>query len=314
MIFQKAGKIAQDFHVLGVSTIPSYLWSGSFPVLFDSGISCLGGIYAKAARNVLGKRHPEILFLTHAHFDHVGSAAYLKREFPGLKIAASKTAVNVLSKPSAIERISSLNEFASTFGRVQASEGNLEDELVDYPFENFQVDICLEDEQTFDLGGGNQLLVFATPGHTNDFMTFYFPDKKILVASETVGCADHTGYIYSEFLTSFDDYLTSLRRLKKLEVDVLCMGHYTVATGDDARDHFDRSIEALKMYRTRVEQLLEEENGNVAAVVARVKNEEWDPRPGPKQPEPAYLLNTEARVRHIKELFASKSAPQAQDR
>lgn len=37
--------------------------------------------------------------------------------------------------------------------------------------------------------------------------------------------------------------------------------------------------------------------------VKRVKEIEWDPRPYPKQPEEAYLLNTRARVRLIASEF-----------
>jgi hypothetical protein len=35
--------------------------------------------------------------------------------------------------------------------------------------------------------------------------------------------------------------------------------------------------------------------------MARVKAEEWDRRPMPKQPEPAYLLNLRERVRGVRD-------------
>jgi hypothetical protein len=48
-----------------------------------------------------------------------------------------------------------------------------------------------------------------------------------------------------------------------------------------------------------VEKFLFQENGDVEKVVERVKKTEWDPRPWPKQPESAYLLNTWNRVNTI---------------
>jgi hypothetical protein len=50
-----------------------------------------------------------------------------------------------------------------------------------------------------------------------------------------------------------------------------------------------------------VEQLLVAEKGNLENVVARVKAEEFDRRPDSdmKLPEPAYLLNLQAKVKAI---------------
>jgi len=48
-----------------------------------------------------------------------------------------------------------------------------------------------------------------------------------------------------------------------------------------------------------VERILMDEDGDIERTVERVKAEQWDPRPLPKQPEPAYLLNTRARVKNI---------------
>jgi hypothetical protein len=51
-----------------------------------------------------------------------------------------------------------------------------------------------------------------------------------------------------------------------------------------------------------VDGLLDQEHGEVDRVVARVKAQEYDPQPQPKQPEPAYLLNLRARVSHLASL------------
>ena len=45
--------------------------------------------------------------------------------------------------------------------------------------------------------------------------------------------------------------------------------------------------------------LLTREKGDVGRVVELVKADEYDSRPEPKQPEPAYRINLEARVKHL---------------
>jgi hypothetical protein len=48
-----------------------------------------------------------------------------------------------------------------------------------------------------------------------------------------------------------------------------------------------------------VEEFLIQENGDIDQTVSRVKAVQWDNRPWPKQPEPAYILNTRQRVKTI---------------
>lgn len=300
MIFTDMGEVVPGFHVLGNSHTPSYLLDGPRPVLFDGGMSFLADLYVEHARQVLGDRTPEILFLTHVHFDHCGAAAALLEAFPGLRAAASSRAAEILRRPRALALMESLNEevrsLAPAIGVTR---------LAAAPFRPFSVDWELTDGDEIDLGGGQSVRVVATPGHTRDFLSYYVPERRILVASEAVGCAHRSGRPMVEFIADYDAYLASIRQLRELDVEVLCQGHEKVYVGRDVRDYFDRSIEAAETYRRRVEELLDTEGNDAARVVRRIKAEEYDPLPDPKQPEPAYLLNTEARVR----VLASRRFP-----
>jgi len=82
-------------------------------------------------------------------------------------------------------------------------------------------------------------------------------------------------------------------------VEVLCTGHHMVLTGADARTHLLDSLDQAADYVTRVERFLLDEDGDVDRVVRRVKIREWDPKPLPKQPEKAYMMNTKARVQTV---------------
>jgi hypothetical protein len=54
------------------------------------------------------------------------------------------------------------------------------------------------------------------------------------------------------------------------------------------------------------EAFLVQEKGDVDRVVGLVKAVEWDPRPWPKQPESAYVLNTRQRVTTIQNRMAQR--------
>jgi len=50
-----------------------------------------------------------------------------------------------------------------------------------------------------------------------------------------------------------------------------------------------------------VYELLLSEAGDVERVMRKIKAEEYDPKPGLKQPDDAYLLNLRAQVTHLAE-------------
>ncbi len=294
MIFQTTGRVVDDFYVLGMNSVPSYLLDGSCPAIFDAGLTFLGKFYEESARVVLGERKPRYLFITHAHFDHVGAVAYLTRSFPGLKIVTSTRAAQILARPGAIETIGRLSKQSGDLAQTLGATG-----LLDEPFKQFVPDLVLEDGDEVELGDGLTVRALATPGHTRDFLSFYIPKKKILVSSEASGCPDMTGYVFSEFLVDYDAYVESIKRLQGLGAEVVCPGHYQVFTGEDARDLFGRSLRAAEEYRVLVERLLDEESGDIDRVIERVRAVEYDSKPHPKQQEPAYLINTRARVEHL---------------
>ncbi len=298
MVFQRTGRVRGDFYALGVPGVPVYLLDGDHPVLFDAGFTCLGRIYEEAIREVLSDRPPEILVLTHAHFDHCGAAAHLKNVFPSLKIAASARAAEILKRPNAIRLIRDLNIQAASM-ELGVSKDRLTSEL----FETFDIDMILSEGRRIPVGENVTVEVLETPGHTWDFLSYYVPERKILVASEAVGCADMSGHIFTEFLVDFDAYLDSLKRLSALEVDICCQGHLFVHVDEDASSYLARSIASAKTFRARLEELLLAEDGDTARVAAMVKEEEYDPLPGPKQMEAAYLLNLNARIKHIADRY-----------
>ena len=294
MQFNTVGQVARDFYVTGTPGVPVYLLDGPRPALFDAGMTVYAHSYVNDIRSILGDRQPAYLFLTHAHFDHIGAAGYFKRVWPALQIVASARSREIVMRPNAIKLITALNADAITLAHQQG-----DGPFYEAPFEPFEIDHTAEPDQIFELGPGMEVQAIYSPGHTRDFMCYWVDALRILVASEAVGCDDGQGYIQPEFLVDYDGYLDSMERLARLEPEVLCPGHQMVVTGEDARNHVRRSREGVRRFRDMVEAFLLEEKGDIEAVAARVKAGEWDPRPWPKQPEQAYMLNTRQRVSHL---------------
>jgi glyoxylase-like metal-dependent hydrolase (beta-lactamase superfamily II) len=300
LVFRTTGLVKDAFYTLGLTWSPVYLLDGKKPVLFESGFACAGRIYAEAIRSVLRGRHPEMLFLTHVHWDHCGAAGYLKECFPGISLGASLRAAEIIKRPHARELIGALSEQVVPLvaGLPGIDQGALLHGAFGHgAFRPFEVDTVLRDGQVMELDKGISLEVLATPGHTRDLLSYYVPEKRILIATEACGCLDQTGTFITQFLVDYDEYLASLRRLAALPAEVLCQGHHFVFVGRaEVRRFFSRSIRETERFRDHVGELLRTAGGSVEETVRLIKAEQWDANTATKQAEAAYLLNLRTQV------------------
>lgn len=294
MVIDHVGHIAGHLHMLGNAAIPVYLYDGERPIIFDAGFAFLGKAYAEAIEAVLGGRRPALCVLTHSHFDHCGAAGYFKRRFAGMRTAAAEHAQAILSRPNAI---SLMRELTRAAVRTAAINGFAADPAVE--FEPFDIDMVLKEGDVLHPSDDMDVQVLETPGHTRDCLSFYIPSRKVLIASEAAGIMDTAGYIVSDCLVDYDMYLDSLKRLSRLDVDILCLGHRYALSGEEARRYLPRSIAHCLEFRDIVAESLDREHNDVARTVRAIKAWEYDGKPEPKQPEPAYLINLEARVNAV---------------
>jgi flavorubredoxin len=178
MIKESNGKITEKFYALGSPALPSYLFLGDSPVLFDSGMTVMGPLYLQDLKKYLGDPNRlTYLFLTHSHFDHAGSAPFLKKNLPRLKVAAGKAAADIFKRPSAIQLIQSLSRPMEEQWKAQLGG-------VDVTFRGLDLDRVLEDGDEIKLEDGTRIQVVATPGHTRDTVCYYFPEQKALIGGE----------------------------------------------------------------------------------------------------------------------------------
>jgi 2-aminobenzoylacetyl-CoA thioesterase len=297
LIISKTGLAADNLYINGFTWSPTYLVTAKTTVLFEAGFSCMGKLYEKDIRKVLGNQNPEFLFLTHVHYDHCGSASYFKKIFPNLKICASQRAHEIIQRKNAVGLMSSLSQYVIPL--IAKLPEIQKEELLMGPFEPFDVDIVFNEECVINIDDELSIRVLATPGHTRDMLSYYIPEKKMLIATESAGCLGRNGRIVSEFLVDYNAYIKTLERFSALDVETFCPGHHFVFTGDDVQGFFAKSFQTAESFKKHVDELLYREGGSIDKVIDTIKTEEYDTNPGIKQPERAYLLNLRAQITHL---------------
>jgi len=292
MIKKSTGKIAGELYALGSPALPAFLLRGKTPILFEAGMTFMGPLYLQELGKSLGDaKRLAYNFLTHSHFDHCGSAPFLKRNIPGLKVAASRLAGEIFKRPNAIQLIQSLSRGMEETYRSQIGDA-------DVIFRGLELDRTLEDGDEIELDDGMRIRVIATPGHTRDGVSYYLPHLKALVAGEAVGSFDRHLALRPVFLSSYDDYLSSLEKLKNLEIHSLMMGHFHVLT-EDGRGIIDKAIEATKGFGKRIEERLDSFQGDQEAVVNQIFQEDYVEKKLINQEERPFLINLKAQVKAV---------------
>ena len=301
MKITRTGKIVEGFYALGHASVPVYLLDGPAPVLFDAGFTGLSGKYVDDIREILGSKNPEFLFLTHAHWDHVGAAGMFKKTWPNLKIAAAEEAARLLARPKVRQTITALNRDALDALRKWGVAP-----LNEAPFTPFGIDLFIPRDRPLRPSPDLSVVGIFTPGHTRDFVAYWIPERQILIASEAAGCDQ-----VPEFLINYDAYMAGLDLFLRLDVQVLCVGHHLVVAGKDVRPYLRELQGIAENYCACVEDLLKK-GEDIKNIVARVKKKEWDVKGYPKQPEQAYLMNTKVRVQTLKNRI-KKAYPRNED-
>ena len=295
---QAKGQIHERIIAIPNAWYPAYIIRGSKKsLMIDAGVNLLAPRYLTDIKDTLGDTGLlNYLFLTHSHYDHVGSAYYIKSHIPGLKIGAYERVAGLLQKTSVLEMMNKLSG-----NHIELLKYNTAGE--DLTLHPFAIDILLKQGDEFDLGGLT-CRVYEVPGHTRDSLAFYIPEIKALFPSEAAGVLQgETGNdMQVEFLSSYNDYINSLKFMISLQPEIVCLGHGLVLTHKDASEFLDSALAETFRYRMLIENYLDAAGGNVERAIQEMAHIEYDVKGGILQERVAYMMNLSAQVKHIAEL------------
>lgn len=222
-------------HRLKLSFSNVYLVQGEKTILVDSGMPGEGKQILNAARKIGVKPGDISLILhTHAHVDHAGSSAELKR------ILGIPTAVHVADADQL--RRGRMNPLTP-----MRLEARLIKPVVDRPFPALEPDLLI-DEATDLSRFGIQGAIFHTPGHTAGSISLFFPNREAIIGDLLMG-----GYMGGNLLSSQPKYhyfaedlravRASIRKVIALQPARLFVGHGGPLDPHTVVNKFSREIE-----------------------------------------------------------------------
>jgi len=187
----------------------------------------------------IGREPSEIshIILTHAHFDHCGGVASIKKE-TDCKVYVYKLGKPYLEDAGLINR-ELHNRFPALYPEKKPD------------FDSVKADVTFEDGDLLDLGG-RQIRVLHTPGHSPCSSCLIDEEQGVYISGDSIqGRGERRPLLFY----SSKEYVESMRRLLKESVKILITGHpfppfnEAVLKGEDAVKHIhesSRGIEDLK--------------------------------------------------------------------
>lgn len=223
-----------------------YLIVGKGCYLIDSGVAGCEEAVARALEE-LGRKGSDLrgIFLTHAHPDHIGGAAALRR-LSGCTVYAS-----------AGERPWIEDTHRQYRERPIPNFGTLVREGV-------PVDRVLAHGDRVELEPGLTLEVIGTSGHSADGLSFFLMEKGLVFTGDAIPAPGDIP-IYVDKHAS----LETLERLKALDAAQVCPAWDHVYTREEGISVMDRGRELIQRIQQAVEDL-EGETGDLDQLVADV--------------------------------------------
>ncbi|HSM58143.1 MAG TPA: MBL fold metallo-hydrolase [Candidatus Sulfomarinibacteraceae bacterium] len=226
-------ELAPGLHLLKDRVANAYLYAtGEELTLIDSGIPRRARKILNYVRSI-GHAPSDLkrIVITHADWDHAGSAAALQKETGAQVIAGAETARWLQRGTSPRHLPRPLHILLVLFARYAKVPG--------------AAITTVEDGQR--LAGPGNLTALATPGHTPDHFAFFDPSTGILFAGDALQTRRGTLGLGSRLVTGdVASARNSARQLLSLTPAMFACGHGPPLSGHDVGDvmHLLRQLES----------------------------------------------------------------------
>ena len=216
------------FGAAGVGAL--YLIEAGKTCLIDCGVSSVAPKIVKSLRQ-LDAFPPDIIILTHSHWDHVQGVPYLRREASkiqkNIEVMASKNAIQNLEDQSFNVVFNERTQFESITDVKPLHEGDI-----------------------IDLDGVT-LRILDVPGHTDDHIAILDEKNKNIFLGDSIGIKIADNTLVPPFLPPFwneNSFHSTIEKLRQIDYSTACLAHFGYIYGEESKTILDESLSACESW------------------------------------------------------------------
>lgn len=237
---------------LGVQKLDILFLLGDRFVLVDSGSSVTPEEeilpYLEAVG--LSPKDLELVVHTHAHLDHFGGDAALRRQNPDIKFAMSRADVGW-----AENHLKHWNQMYLAYAGEWDPSEEYKAEILSYSGPNCCIDEVLADNGRVEVGEGLDLEVVPAPAHSPGHIMFLVREHGVLIAGDAIqgrGVPVPGGQDVFPFYLDVNIYRASLDRITRITPETLCTAHFGVMQNNEITAIIQDSLAFVDEFHERV--------------------------------------------------------------
>jgi glyoxylase-like metal-dependent hydrolase (beta-lactamase superfamily II) len=250
-------QVTKNVTLLGSELFNLYLVRGETYAIIEGGVSGLTYPFLEQLSQL--KVPPETishLVILHSHFDHMMVFPTLKGRYPWMKTVSSNLNRAIFTSERIVARI-----FDSDRKMTLAlkERGMISDAPNLQPCTFSPLDITVNEGSVLDLGNRVKMKFFEIPGHSPDCLGAFLENEGLLFCSDGAGFYTPPDFFRPNYWYRLDDAEKSLDKMRAMDPEILCRGHYGAMIGRDlARKHLQRNRQSIEDFKAFV---LEKING-----------------------------------------------------
>jgi glyoxylase-like metal-dependent hydrolase (beta-lactamase superfamily II) len=242
---------------LGSELFNLYLVKGETYAIVEGGVS--GITYPFLDQLSLLNVPPESishLVILHSHFDHMMVFPTLKERYPWMKIVTSDLNRTIFTSERTVAKIFDSDRKTTLALRER---GMISEAPTLEPCTFFPLDITVQEGSILELGKGVKMKFFEIPGHSPDCVGAFLEDEGVFFCSDGAGFYTPPNFFRPNYWYRLDEAEKSLDKVKAIDPEILCRGHYGAMIGKDlARKHLQSNRKSIEDFKAFV---LEKING-----------------------------------------------------
>jgi glyoxylase-like metal-dependent hydrolase (beta-lactamase superfamily II) len=244
-------QVTKNITLLGSELFNLYLVKGETYAIVEGGVSGITYHFLEqlSQLNVPPEAISHLVIL-HSHFDHMMVFPVLKERYPWMKIVTSDMNRATFSSERVVAKIFDSDRKMTL---VLKERGMISDGPNLQPYTFFPLDITVKEGSVLDLGKGMKMKFFEIPGHSPDCLAAFLEEEELLFCSDGAGFYTPPDFFRPNYWYRLDDAEKSLDKMKAIDPEILCRGHYGTMIGKDlARKHLQMNRQSIEDFKTFV--------------------------------------------------------------
>jgi glyoxylase-like metal-dependent hydrolase (beta-lactamase superfamily II) len=232
--------------LFGDRNLFQYLFAGESIVLVDSGIAETPEkvIFPYMDKLNIDPQKLTLVVTTHPDLDHQGGNSAIKSVARQAQIACGEADREMVEDPYA------LFQRRYNFAKAEHGVGFESDEPGPEAGEAQKVDVVFRGGERIRINSGWEIDVLHVPGHSNGHLALYDAKHRTAFVSDAIhgrGCPNANGDIGIPVTYYYvDTYLSTLRYLENLGIDVLYSGHWPTMCGEEIKTFIAESRQTVE--------------------------------------------------------------------